>query len=110
MSSASTLAALWPQITAGLALLVAATALGVLPVVKLIQVYEAKHELKHGSAGFFRSISGWSIIALWLMAVWFFATIIGDWAVSGDLNAAADRSLLRLRILIEIAIAVMESD
>ena len=66
------------------------------------------HRVLLGQLG--RSISGWSIIALWLMAVWFFATIIGDWAVSGDLNAAADRSLLRLRILIEIAIAVMESD
>ena len=55
-------------------------------VKKLIRVHEAKHELKRGSAGFLRSVSGWSMIALWLMAVWFLATIIGDWGATGDLD------------------------
>ena len=95
---------------AGLALLVASTIAGVLPVKKLIQVYEAKHELKHGSAGFLRTLSGWSIIALWLMAAWFFATIVGDWGASGDLEGAIDRSWLRLQVMIEIAVAILESD
>lgn len=77
---------------------------------KLITVYEAKHELKHGSAGWLRSIRGWSLVAFWLMTTWFIATIIGDWAMNGDLGAAIDRGWLRLRILLEIAMAIMESD
>lgn len=91
-------------------LLVCATAGGIPVVRKLITVYEAKHELKHGSAGWLRSISGWSIIAFWLMTTWFVATVIGDWGVTGDLEGAIDRSWLRLRVLLEIAIAIMESD
>lgn len=95
---------------AGLALFAVATFIGVAPVRKLIQVYEAKHELKHGSAGFLRSLSGWVVIAFWLMTTWFLATVIGDWGASGDLEGAIERSLLRLRILLEIAIALMDSD
>lgn len=98
-----------PSLTA-LALLIAGTLMGIWPVKKLIAVQEAKHELKHGSAGFLRSLSGWSIIAFWLMSLWFGGTILGDWAVSGDLDGALDRAWLRLRILIEIAIAIAESD
>lgn len=95
---------------AAVVLLALATWLGVGRVVKIIQVYEAKHELRQGSAGFIRSISGWSMIAFWLMATWFFATIIGDWGASGDLEGAVERSMLRLRILLEIAAAIAESD
>jgi hypothetical protein len=95
---------------ATLVLLAGATFVGMIPVVKLIKVYEAHHELKRGSAGWLRTIGGWSMIAFWLMTTWFMATIIGDWAVSGDLAAAVDRSWLRLRILLEIAIALAESD
>ena len=91
-------------------LFVATAALGGWPIVKLIRVYEAKHELKEGAAGFLRSISGWSFIAFWLMAAWFCATILGDWAVAGDLEAAMERGIWRLRILVEIAIAIAESD
>ncbi|KMW57558.1 hypothetical protein AIOL_002523 [Candidatus Rhodobacter oscarellae] len=80
------------------------------PVVKLIRVREAQHELRHGSAGWIRSISGWSVIAFWLLATWFCGTILGDWWASGDLDAAIERSWLRLRILLEIAIAIAESD
>lgn len=101
---------IFPPILAGLALLAISTALGMVPVVKLIKVREAKHELKHGSAGFIRTISGWTMIAFWLMATWFFATIIGDWGVTGDLSGATDRAWLRLRILLEIAAALAESD
>ena len=87
-----------------------ATAIGIGPVRKTIHVREAQHELKQGSAGWIRSISGWSMIAFWIMATWFFATIIGDWAVTGDLEGAFDRSMLRLRILLEIAAAIADSD
>lgn len=93
-----------------LALFVCAMGLGVLPILKLIRVYEARHELKHGSAGWIRSVSGWSIIAFWLGGTWFLATILGDWAVSGELQDAVDRSWLRLRILLEILAAIAESD
>ncbi|WP_420011460.1 hypothetical protein [Tateyamaria sp.] len=76
----------------------------------MITVYEAKHELKQGSAGWLRSIGGWSIIAFWLMTTWFVATVIGDWGATGDLEGAIDRSWLRLRVLLEIAVAIMDSD
>ncbi|WP_299653586.1 hypothetical protein [uncultured Tateyamaria sp.] len=95
---------------ATLSLLAFATALGIPAMRKLIVVYEAKHELKHGSAGWLRSLRGWSLVAFWLMTTWFIATIIGDWGVNGDLGAAIDRGWLRLRVLLEIAMAIMESD
>ncbi|MFK7937829.1 MAG: hypothetical protein AB8B82_00500 [Roseovarius sp.] len=95
---------------ATLALFALSTALGMAQVAKLIKIHEAKHELKHGSAGFIRSIAGWSLIAFWVMGVWFLATIIGDWGTTGDLAGAVDRAWLRLRILLEIAAALAESD
>lgn len=94
----------------GLGLFIVSTAIGVGMVRKLIQVQEARHELKRGSAGFLRTISGWSMIALWLMAVWFFATIIGDWGATGDLDGAIERGWLRLYVLLEIAAALLDSD
>ncbi|MEM6728764.1 MAG: hypothetical protein AAF618_09705 [Pseudomonadota bacterium] len=85
--------------------------IGAGPARKLIQVREAKRDLKRGSASFIRGIAGWSLIALWLAAIWYGGTIIGDWAVTGDLEGAAERSLLRLRILIEIlAVILSETD
>ena len=95
---------------AGCVLLVIATGIGILPVRKLIKIHEAKHELKQGSAGFIRTISGWAIIAFWLMATWFIATILGDWANTGDLQGAIDRSWLRLRILLELAAALADNN
>ncbi|KRS14253.1 hypothetical protein XM53_00490 [Roseovarius atlanticus] len=95
---------------ATLVLLALSTVLGMAQVAKIIKVYEARHELKHGSAGFIRSISGWSLVAFWAMAVWFVATVIGDWWVSDDLAGAMDRAWLRLRILLEIAAALGDSD
>lgn len=97
-------------ILAALALLAFATALGMVPMIKLIRVYEARHELRPGSAGRLRGLAGWSIIAFWLMSTWFCATVIGDWGVTGDLDGALDRSWLRLQILLEIAMALAESD
>ena len=95
---------------AALVLLALSTAMGMAQVAKIIKVVEARRELKQGSAGFIRSIAGWSLVAFWVMAVWFAATIIGDWWVSGDLGGAVDRAWLRLRILLEIAAALGDSD
>lgn len=97
-------------VIAGLALFALSSFIGMVNVVKLIQVYEAQHELKRGSAGWIRTISGWSFVVLWLLATWFFATIIGDWHISGDLEGAVDRSWVRLQVIMEIAIAVLDSD
>ena len=101
---------LWLPALSALVLMCLATAIGIPMIRKLIIVYEAKHELKHGSAGFLRNMAGWSMIALWLLATWFSATVIGDWGVTGDLEGALNRSWLRLRIVLEIAIALMDSD
>ena len=98
----------FPPLVWGAILFVAATALGIWPIKKLIIVREAKHELKHGSAGFIRTLSGWSIIAFWVMVTWFLATILGDWHIHGDLAGAIERSGNRLRILLEIAAALAD--
>lgn len=92
------------------ALFALATVLGVVPVRRLIEIHEARHELRRGSVGFIRTVSGWTIIVFWLMATWFFATILGDWAHTGDFQGAVDRSWLRLRVLLEIAAALADSD
>jgi hypothetical protein len=89
-------------------LAVLSTAIGVIPMRKLIQVQEAKHELKHGSAGFIRTTSGWFVIVLWLAFSWFGATVLGDWWATGDLEGAIDRGLIRLQILLEILAAFGE--
>ena len=94
--------------TAGL--LVLSTLAGIPMIRRLIGIYEAKHELKHGSAGLLRNLAGWSVIAFWLMTVWFAATIIGDWGATGDLEGAIDRSILRLYVLLEIAVSLAGSD
>lgn len=87
-------------------LLAISTVVGFRPVKKLIQIREAKHELKQGSAGFIRTTSGWFVIALWLAFTWFVATILGDWWATGDLERAIDRGWLRLQILLEILAAL----
>lgn len=97
-------------ILAALLLFVGSTALGIAPVRKLIVVQEARHELRQGSAGFFRSLAGWSWIVIWLALTWFLATIIGDWADTDDLEGAIARGGLRLRVLLEILSAVVDSD
>ena len=94
-----------PLIAAGL-LFAVSTVIGMANVVKIITIYEAKHELKQGSAGWIRSISGWTLVVFWLLITWFLATIIGDWYISGDLEQAIDRSALRLQIMLEIMAAL----
>ncbi len=94
----------------GLLLFAFATASGAGVIRKMVEVHEARHELKRGSAGFLRTIAGWSMIGFWGMAVWFAATIIGDWGASGDLGGAVARSWLRLEILLHIASALSDSD
>ena len=95
-------------IAATLLLICLATSLGTYPIKKFIQVQEAKHELKQGSAGFLRTISGWSIIAFWLAATWFFATITGDWWATGDLEGAIARSGRRLEVILHILAALAD--
>ena len=90
--------------------LIGSTVVGVAPIRKLIQVGEARHELRQGSPGFIRSIAGWSVIAFWLGGTWFTATILGDWAASGDLEGALDRSWVRLWILMEILETIASYD
>jgi len=75
---------------------------------KLIQVREAKHELKHGTLGFAQTMSGWIIIVLWLAVTWFFATITGDWWATGDLEGAIVRSGKRLEVLLKILAALAD--
>ena len=85
-----------------------ATLLSVGPVRKIIEVKEAKHELKHGSPGFLRSLSGCIVIAIWGFATWFCATILGDWWASGDLEGAIARSGRRLELILHILAALSD--
>lgn len=97
-------------IFAGLILFCVSMAAGMFNVVKIITIYEAKHELRHGSAGWIKAISGWSLVVVWLLVTWFLATIIGDWYISGDVEAAMERAEVRLWIMLEIIAAVLDSD
>ncbi|MEO1779476.1 MAG: hypothetical protein AAFU63_11860 [Pseudomonadota bacterium] len=94
----------------GIALLALSTAIGIPMIRKLVMVREARHELRQGSAGFLRSLAGWSVIGFWLLGTWFVATILGDWGYTGDLDGAIARSWLRLQIVLEIAAALAQSD
>ena len=95
-------------IAATLLLVCLATSVGIIPIRKLIQVQEAKHELKQGSPGFFRTMAGWTIIAFWLAGTWFFATITGDWWATGDLEGAIARSGRRLELILHILAALAD--
>jgi len=96
---------------ASIAVLFAAmTAIGIAPVLRLIRIREARHELKRGSASFIRTLAGWSVIAVWIGGTWFQATILGDWGATGDLAGAIDRGMLRLYVLLEILAALAASD
>lgn len=95
-------------ILSALALLAMGTLAGILPVRKLITVIEARHELRQGSASFLRGLAGWGIIAIWLLVVWFFATIIGDWGATGDLEGAVERSGRRLEAMLRIIAALLD--
>lgn len=98
-----------PLLAAGL-LFAVSTVIGMANVVKIIAIYEAKHELKQGSAGWIRAISGWSLIVVWVLVTGFLSTIIGDWYISGDIEGAMARAELRLWVMLEVISAVVESD
>ena len=102
--------ALIGPVISGLVVFILGTAIGIWPVKKLIQVNEAKHELKTGSAGAIRTIGGWSLIVFWVAGVWFCATVIGDWGATGDLEGAMERGWIRLYVLMEILAAIASSD
>lgn len=95
----------FPAISTAVILFMGAV-IGIWPTQKLIRVKEARHDLRQGSAGWLREISGWAIVVAWLLILWFLGTIIGDWAMTGDLNHALERSALRLRIILEIMAAL----
>ncbi|MEM1276159.1 MAG: hypothetical protein AAGH74_06525 [Pseudomonadota bacterium] len=99
------ISSLTPEI-ATLLILCTASILGIYPIKKLIDVKEARHELRHGSPGFLRTISGWTIIVVWLVTTWFLATITGDWWATGDLEGALQRSGRRLELVLRILAAL----
>ena len=47
-------------------------------------------------------MSGWIIIVVWLAAVWFFASVTGDWWATGDLEGAIERGWYRLELILII--------
>ena len=79
------------------------TYLGLIPVHRMIQRREAQHELRWGSASYVRRMGGLFIIFVWVITVIFLSMIIGDWGVTGDLDAALDRAGLRIGLLIKMA-------
>jgi hypothetical protein len=83
---------------------------GVLPVRKVIQIAEARTELKVASPSLFRRLRGWSFIVLWALVTGYSGSFIGDWIKAGDLDGAIDRTLSRLRIVVEILVVIMASD
>lgn len=93
-----------------LPLIGASALIGVPMVKKLVDVKEARHELKRDSTSYIMGVAGWSVIAFWLMATWYLATILGDWMVTGDVAGAIDRSLTRLWVLLQIAAELAASD
>jgi hypothetical protein len=97
-------------IFATLILFGAATACGMYPVRKLIEIYEGRRELKQGSTGWIVTLGGWSIIGIWVLMTWFCATVIGNWGATGDFDGAIDRSLVRLYVIMEIILLMLESD
>lgn len=99
---------LFPPLIATVVIIGFGALVGIYPIKKLIQVHEAKHELKQGSAGYIRTLSGWSVIVFWLVAVWFFATITGDWFTTGDLEGAIARGGRRLEVILHILAALAD--
>lgn len=95
-----------PPVIATLSIIILGAALGMAPVRKLIEMYEAKHELKQGSASMFRRLSGWFFIVIWLAVIWFLSTITGDWWITGDWEGALARSGKRLEIILHILAAL----
>lgn len=79
------------------------TYLGLIPVHRMIQRREAQHELRLGSASYFRRMGGLFFVFIWIITVIFLSTILGDWGATGDLEAAMDRAGLRIGLLLQFA-------
>lgn len=94
----------------GSVLLVIFTSTGMLSVRKIIHMIESSSEMREESPGLLRAIGGWSMVAIWAVLTLFAGSFIGDWAYTGDLDAALARAASRLEILIHILIAIAESD
>ena len=101
---------LFASLLAGFGIWLVSTAFGARAVRKWIEVHEARREMRAGSPGRMRMISGWSVIAVWLGITWFVGTVLGDWGSTGDLDAALSRSGARLYIVLEFLMALMASD
>lgn len=79
------------------------TFLGLIPVHRMIQRREAQHELRWGSASYFRRMGGLFLVFLWIITITFLSTVIGDWGATGDLDAALARAGRRIGLLIRFA-------
>lgn len=79
------------------------TYVGVIPVHRMIHRREAQHELRRGSASYFRRMGGLALVGMWLVAILFVSSIIGDWAVTGDYDGAMARAGMRIGLLIQLA-------
>ena len=79
------------------------TYIGLIPVHRMIQRHETEHELRRGSASYFRRMGGLFFVIVWIGTVVFLSTILGDWAATGDLEAAMDRAGLRIGLLLQFA-------
>ena len=82
------------------------TYFGLIPIYRLIQMHEARHELRQGSASQLRRAGGWVVVALWLATVMWCAVFLGDWWATGDYIAASDRAWLRIGLLAKLAASV----
>ena len=89
-------------IFAALALFGLSTYFGLLPIYRLIQMHEARHELRASSASYLRRAGGWIIVAVWLGSVLFCAVFIGDWWITGDHAAAMARAVHRIGLLFQL--------
>lgn len=98
------------SLLAGFGVWLVSAAVGARAVRKWIEVHEARREMRAGSPGRMRMISGWSVIAVWLGITWFAGSVLGDWGSTGDLDAALSRSGARLYIVLEFLMALVESD
>ena len=74
-----------------------------LPVHRMIQRREAHHELRSGSASYLRRMGDAILFVTWIIVVLCLSSILGDWAVTGDLDAAMDRAGRRAAVLFKLA-------
>ena len=63
---------------------------------KLIEVKEARDEMRHGSLGFERLREGRWAIVIWLIVIVILSTILGDWWHSESAGDAVGRFFQRI--------------